>query len=48
MHFVAVKSEEGSAANFRSRDVLVGHRRLAEFGVIAPQGRSHVKPLITY
>ena len=58
MRFVAVKSEEkqASAVIFRTRDVLVGQRtqiinairgHLAEFGLIAPQGPSHVERLIT-
>jgi len=58
MRFVAVKSEakQASAAIFRTRDLLVGQRtqiinalrgHLAEYGVIAPQGASHVQRLIT-
>ena len=58
MRFVAVKSEEkqASAVIFRTRDVLVGQRtqiinairgHLSEFGLIAPQGPSHVERLIT-
>jgi len=57
MRFVAVKSEakQASAAIFRSRDVLVGQRtqlinairgHLSEYGLIAPQGPSHVERLI--
>lgn len=57
MRFVAVKSEakQASAAIFRSRDVLVGQRtqlinairgQLSEYGLIAPQGPSHVERLI--
>ncbi len=57
MRFVAVKSEakQASAAIFRTRDLLVGQRtqiinalrgHLAEYGVIAPQGASHVQRLI--
>lgn len=57
MRFVAVKSEEKQAASiiFRTRDVLVGQRtqlinalrgHLSEYGVIAPQGPSHVERLI--
>jgi transposase len=58
MRFVAVKSEEkqASAVIFRTRDVLVSQRtqiinairgHLSEFGLIAPQGPSHVERLIT-
>lgn len=58
MRFVAVKSEakQASAVIFRTRDVLVGQRtqlinairgHLSEFGLIAPQGPSHVERLIT-
>jgi transposase len=57
MRFVAVKSEakQASAAIFRSRDVLVAQRtqlinairgHLSEYGLIAPQGPSHVERLI--
>ena len=57
MRFVPLKSEEKQAATiiFRTRDVLVGQRtqlinalrgHLAEYGVIAPQGPSHVERLI--
>ncbi|GLS34110.1 hypothetical protein SAMN04488498_15612 [Mesorhizobium albiziae] len=58
MRFVAVKSEEkqASAVIFRTRDVLVGQRtqlinairgHMSEFGLVAPQGPSHVERLIT-
>src|SRR5436305_14079057 len=57
MRFVAVKSEQAQAAAvvFRARDLLVGQRtqiinalrgHLAEYGLIAPQGPSHIEPLI--
>ncbi|EQD66175.1 transposase IS116/IS110/IS902 family protein, partial [mine drainage metagenome] len=57
MRFVAVKSEAKQAlsAVFRSRDLLVGQRtqlinairgHLGEYGVVAPQGPSHVERLI--
>jgi transposase len=57
MRFVAVKSEEQQAAAvvFRARDLLVRQRtqtinalrgHLAEFGVIAAQGLSHVAKLV--
>lgn len=57
MRFVAVKSEEKQAlaAVFRARDLLVGQRtqlinalrgHLGEYGVVAPQGPSHVERLI--
>lgn len=57
MRFVAVKSEEKQAASIilRTRDVLVGQRtqlinalrgHLSEYGVIAPQGPSHVERLL--
>src|SRR3954469_6237306 len=57
MRFVAVKSEakQASAVVFRTRDLLVGQRtqiinairgHLAEYGLIAPQGPSHVERLI--
>ena len=57
MRFVAVKSEakQASAVVFRSRDVLVVQRtqlinairgHLSEYGLIAPQGPSHVERLI--
>ena len=53
MRFVAVKGEEQQAQGmlFRTRDLLVRQRtqtinalrgHLAEFGIIAPQGRAHV------
>jgi transposase len=58
MRFVAVKSEakQAAAVIFRARDLLVGQRtqiinalrgHLAEYGLIAPQGPSHVERLIT-
>jgi transposase len=54
---VAVKSEakQAAAVIFRARDLLVGQRtqiinalrgHLAEYGVIAPQGPSHVARLV--
>lgn len=57
MRFVAVKSEakQAAAVIFRSRDLLVGQRtqiinalrgHLGEYGMIAPQGPSHVERLI--
>src|SRR3954471_20289164 len=57
MRFVAVKSEakQAAAAVFRTRDLLVGQRtqlinalrgHLGEYGIIAPQGPSHVERLI--
>lgn len=57
MRFVAVKSEakQALAAVFRTRDLLVGQRtqlinalrgHLGEYGIIAPQGPSHVGRLI--
>jgi transposase len=57
MRFVAVKSEakQAAAVIFRTRDVLVGQRtqiinslrgHLGEYGLIAPQGPSHVEHLI--
>lgn len=57
MRFVAVKSEAKQAAGviFRARDLLVGQRtqiinalrgHLAEYGLIAPQGPSHIERLI--
>jgi transposase len=57
MRFVAVKSEakQAAAVIFRTRDVLVGQRtqiinalrgHLGEYGLIAPQGPSHVERLI--
>jgi transposase len=57
MRFVAVKSEvkQASAVIFRTRDVLVGQRtqiinairgHLGEYGLITPQGPSHVEQLI--
>src|ERR671938_1146826 len=56
MRFVAVKSEQAQAAAvvFRARDLLVRQRtqlinamrgHLAEYGLIAPQGPSHVERL---
>ncbi len=58
MRFVAVKSEakQASAVIFRTRDLLVAQRtqiinalrgHLGEYGLIAPQGPSHVERLIT-
>ncbi len=58
MRFVAVKSEakQASSVIFRTRDLLVGQRtqiinalrgHMGEYGVIAPQGPSHVERLIT-
>jgi transposase len=57
MRFVAVKSEakQASAVVFRTRDVLVGQRtqiinairgHLAEYGIVARRGPSHVESLI--
>jgi hypothetical protein len=57
MRFVAVKSEakQAAAVIFRARDLLVGQRtqiinalrgHLGEYGLIAPQGPSHVERLI--
>jgi transposase len=57
MRFVAVKSEakQAAAVIFRTRDMLVGQRtqiinalrgHLGEYGLIAPQGPSHVDRLI--
>src|ERR1700710_2516696 len=57
MRFVAVKSEakQALAAVFRTRDLLGGQRtqlinalrgHLGEYGIIAPQGPSHVERLI--
>jgi transposase len=57
MRFVAVKSEakQATAVIFRARDLLVGQRtqiinalrgHLAEYGLIAPQGPSHIERLI--
>jgi transposase len=57
MRFVAVKSEtkQAAAVIFRTRDLLVGQRtqvinalrgHLGEYGLIAPQGPSHVERLI--
>src|SRR5919106_6923524 len=57
MRFVAVKSEakQAAAVIFRARDLLVGQRtqiinalrgHLAEYGLIAPQGPSHIERLI--
>jgi transposase len=59
MRFVAVKSEakQASAVVFRTRDLLVGQRtqvinairgHLAEYGLIARQGPSHVDQLIAH
>jgi transposase len=59
MRFVAVKSEakQASAVIFRTRDILVAQRtqiinalrgHLREYGLIAPQGRSHVETLIPH
>ena len=56
MRFVAVKGEEQQARGmlFRTRDLLVRQRtqtinalrgHLAEFGIVAPQGRAHVARL---
>ena len=56
MHFVAVKGEAQQAQGmlFRTRDLLVGRRtqtinalrgRLAEYGVVAPQGRARIRQL---
>jgi transposase len=57
MRFVAVKSEakQAAAVIFRARDLLGGQRtqiinalrgHLAEYGLIAPQGPSHIERLI--
>src|SRR6195952_4536776 len=57
MRFVAVKSEAKQALSggFRARDLLVGQRtqlinalrgHLGEYGIVAPQGPSHVERLI--
>jgi transposase len=57
MRFVAVKSEakQAAAVIFRARDLLVGQRtqiinalrgHLAEYGLIAPQGPSHIERVI--
>jgi transposase len=57
MRFVAVKSEakQAAAVIFRARDLLVGQRtqiinalrgHLAEYGLTAPQGPSHIERLI--
>jgi transposase len=59
MRFTAVKSEakQAAAVIFRARDLLVGQRtqiinalrgHLAEYGLIAPQGPSHIEPLIVH
>jgi transposase len=59
MRFVAVKSEarQASTVIFRTRDLLVGQRtqtinalrgHLAEYGLIGPQGASHVEQLIAH
>ena len=56
MHFVAVKSEaqQAQAMLFHTRDLLVRQRtqtinalrgHLAEYGVVAPQGRARIRPL---
>src|SRR5216684_5081925 len=57
MRFVAVKSEakQALAVVFRARDLLVGQRtqlinalrgHLGEYGIVAPQGPSHVERLV--
>jgi transposase len=57
MRFTAVKSEakQAAAVVFRARDLLVGQRtqiinalrgHVAEYGLIAPQGASHVERLV--
>ena len=57
MHFVAVKTEAQQAQGmlFRTRDLLVRQRtqtinalrgHLAEYGVVAPQGRARIRQLI--
>ena len=57
MHFVAVKTEAQQAQGmlFRTRDLLVRQRtqtinalrgHLAEFGVVAPQGRAKITQLV--
>ena len=57
MRFVTVKSEakQAAAVIFRARDLLVGQRtqiinalrgHLGEYGLIAPQGPSHVDRLV--
>src|SRR5260221_13960202 len=57
MRFVAVKSEakQALATGFRARDLLVGQRtqlinalrgHLGEYGIVAPQGPSHVERLV--
>jgi transposase len=59
MRFVAVKSDtkQASSVIFRTRDLLVGQRtqiinalrgHLSEYGLIAPQGPTHVERLIGY
>src|SRR5919205_4444475 len=59
MRFVAVKSEakQASSVIFRTRDLLVGQRtqiinalrgHSSEYGLIAPQGPSHVERLIAH
>jgi transposase len=59
MRFVAVKSEakQASAVIFGTRDLLVGQRtqiinairgHLAEYGLTAPQGPSHVDRLVAH
>jgi transposase len=56
MHFVTVKTEEQQARGmlFRTRDLLVRQRtqlinalrgHLAEYGVVAPQGRANIRDL---
>ena len=57
MHFVAVKTEAQQAQGmlFRTRDLLVRQRtqtinalrgHLAEYGVVAPQGRARIRQLV--
>ena len=57
MHFVAVKTEaqQAQAMLFHTRDLLVRQRtqtinvlwgHLAEFGVVAPQGRAKIRQLV--
>jgi transposase len=59
MRFVAVKSEakQAAAVIFRTRDLLIGQRtqiinalrgHLGEYGLIAPQGPSHIERLIVH
>ena len=54
MHFVAVKTEAQQAQGMRTRDLLVRQRtqtinalrgHLAEYGVVAPQGRARIGQL---